>query len=90
MAVPIRRSTFSSSTSLRALRVAADGSEPSSTLDQANGLAVDGLPVFIGGIDAAPIGDSDRRAVAAQRGDEADGDVGLRSRRCEESGDKCE
>ncbi|MEY9398681.1 hypothetical protein ABIF66_009496 [Bradyrhizobium japonicum] len=59
-------------------------------LDQANGLAVDGLLVLIGGIDAAPIGDADRRAVAAQRGDEADGDVGLRSRRCEESGDKCE
>ena len=31
VAVPIRRSTFSSSISLRALRVAADGSEPSSS-----------------------------------------------------------
>ncbi len=31
VAVPIRRSTFSSSTSLRALRVADDGSEPSSS-----------------------------------------------------------
>ncbi len=31
VAVPISRSTFSSSTSLRALRVAADGSEPSSS-----------------------------------------------------------
>jgi hypothetical protein len=77
--VPTRTSTFSSSTSLRALRVAADGSERRPA-DQLDVHVADLAGVGVRGEHALLIGNADRSARSAQRGDKADGEIGAKAR----------
>ena len=88
VAVPISRSTLFSSTSLRALRVAADGSEPSSSWISLIFSAPTLLAIFDGRLHAAIVEHADRRARPALRGDEPDRDLGLRGRRGDDASHK--
>ena len=80
VAVPISTSTLSSSISLRASRVAAEGSEPSSSWISVTGSPPIVAHIFLRRRDAVAVGHADRRGGAAQRGDEADLVIGQRGR----------